>query len=300
MDARQCAGWRRSAVAGSSCSSLANFAGLVADIFLAHSTNQFRRAVGVHPARTSRSRRPSLLAGGLPLRRRAPAVWRDVGHLVGWVGDRRRPRRRRSAPRQPVLLRAHDSQPDLCGAVRRAARVHRPRAAADRQPAWSRRARASGRSGCCCWRSAGSSATSSSASPTTRRTDSSVPPSGCRSSAAPSRSAFCCVPFVVDVTAPPTCGSAASSCWSGPRRRRWLRAARARRPASARPDALRADPSGAPPMAPLLFVNLSFSPGSHWPAGSMRPSRNARRFGPPHRAGRRSGARADAGQRELR
>ena len=65
---------------------LFNFAGLIADIFLAHSENQFRRRVRIRAA--------VLLGGRAVVRSRAywrasggrwPAVWRDVGHLVGWL-----------------------------------------------------------------------------------------------------------------------------------------------------------------------------------------------------------------------
>ena len=70
---------------------------------------------------------------------RVPALWRDVGHRRRLAGGRGRPGRRDPASRQPVLLRADDSQPDVRRAVRRAARLHRARAAADREPAGRRR-----------------------------------------------------------------------------------------------------------------------------------------------------------------
>jgi hypothetical protein len=63
---------------------LLNFAGLVIDIFLAHSENQFRRAAEYIPLYFSVA---AALALGIlvPLRHRLPAVWRDVGHLIGWL-----------------------------------------------------------------------------------------------------------------------------------------------------------------------------------------------------------------------
>ena len=63
---------------------LFNFAGLVADIFLAHSANQFRRQSEYIPLVFSIAA-AAALAAVIPLRRRFPAVWRDVGHLVGWL-----------------------------------------------------------------------------------------------------------------------------------------------------------------------------------------------------------------------
>jgi hypothetical protein len=63
---------------------VANFAGLVGDIYLAHSENHFRRQAEYVPLVFSIVA-TALLAGGLLFRRRAPAVWRDVGHLVGWL-----------------------------------------------------------------------------------------------------------------------------------------------------------------------------------------------------------------------
>jgi len=62
----------------------ANFAGLVLDIFLAHSENQFRRESEYVPLVFS-AVATLTLACVVPLRRRWPAVWRDVGHLVGWA-----------------------------------------------------------------------------------------------------------------------------------------------------------------------------------------------------------------------
>lgn len=63
---------------------LFNFAGLVADIFLAHSTNQFRHSSEYVPLYFSMAA-AATLAVIIPLRRRRPAIWRDVGHLVGWL-----------------------------------------------------------------------------------------------------------------------------------------------------------------------------------------------------------------------
>ena len=61
-----------------------NFAGLVADIFLAHSQNHFRRSSEYVPLFFS-ALAAAVLAVIVPLRRRWPAVWRDAGHLVGWL-----------------------------------------------------------------------------------------------------------------------------------------------------------------------------------------------------------------------
>lgn len=63
---------------------LFNFAGLIADIFLAHSENQFRRQTEYVPLAFSIAA-TAALAVIVPLRRRLPAVWRDVGHMVGWL-----------------------------------------------------------------------------------------------------------------------------------------------------------------------------------------------------------------------
>jgi hypothetical protein len=61
-----------------------NFAALVVDIFLAHSENRFRRDSEYIPLYFSIGA-TATLAVIAPLRRRTPAVWRDVGHLVGWL-----------------------------------------------------------------------------------------------------------------------------------------------------------------------------------------------------------------------
>jgi len=63
---------------------LFNFMGLVFDIFLAHSENHFRRPSEYIPLYFSIAAAVTL-AVIVPLRRRWPAVWRDVGHLVGWL-----------------------------------------------------------------------------------------------------------------------------------------------------------------------------------------------------------------------
>jgi len=63
---------------------LFNFGGLTLDIFLAHSENHFRRASEYVPLYFSIAA-ALLLAAILPLRRRRPDVWRDVGYCVGWA-----------------------------------------------------------------------------------------------------------------------------------------------------------------------------------------------------------------------
>jgi hypothetical protein len=63
---------------------LFNFAGLVGDIFLAHSENHFRRQSEYVPLIFSMSAAVAL-AAIVPIRHRFPAMWRDVGHLVGWL-----------------------------------------------------------------------------------------------------------------------------------------------------------------------------------------------------------------------
>jgi len=63
---------------------LLNFGGLVLDIYLAHSQNQFRRTSEYVPLYFSLAAAVAL-AILVPLRRRWPAVWRDAGHLVGWL-----------------------------------------------------------------------------------------------------------------------------------------------------------------------------------------------------------------------
>jgi hypothetical protein len=63
---------------------LFNFAGLVGDIFLAHSANHFRRSSEYVPLYFSIAASAGL-AIVLPMRRKWPHAWRDVGHLVGWL-----------------------------------------------------------------------------------------------------------------------------------------------------------------------------------------------------------------------
>jgi len=63
---------------------LFNFAGLIADIYLAHSTNQFRRTTEYIPFYFSFAA-TVILGVIVAFRRRHPSVWRDVGHLIGWV-----------------------------------------------------------------------------------------------------------------------------------------------------------------------------------------------------------------------
>ena len=63
---------------------LLNFAGLIVDIFLAHSQNHFRLESEYVPLYFSASASVAL-AAIVPLRHRWPAVWRDAGHLVGWL-----------------------------------------------------------------------------------------------------------------------------------------------------------------------------------------------------------------------
>jgi hypothetical protein len=63
---------------------LFNFAGLIADIFIAHSENHFRRQSEYVPLFFSIAA-TIVLASIVLVRRRAPAIWRDVGHLVGWL-----------------------------------------------------------------------------------------------------------------------------------------------------------------------------------------------------------------------
>jgi hypothetical protein len=62
-----------------------NFAALAGDIYLAHSTNEFRRASEWVPFYFSLAA-PVALVAGLVARERFGygAVWRDVGYLVGW------------------------------------------------------------------------------------------------------------------------------------------------------------------------------------------------------------------------
>ncbi len=61
-----------------------NLGFLTFDIYLAHSTNSFRRAAEYIPLYFSASA-PLLLVVALALRRRWVAVWKDLGYLVGWA-----------------------------------------------------------------------------------------------------------------------------------------------------------------------------------------------------------------------
>jgi len=61
-----------------------NFAALVLDIFLAHSQNQFRHRAEYIPFFFSIGATAVLALLGAA-RSRAPGVWRDVGHLIGWL-----------------------------------------------------------------------------------------------------------------------------------------------------------------------------------------------------------------------
>src|SRR4051812_14059270 len=63
---------------------LFNFAGLVVDIFLAHSTNDFRERSEYVPLFFSAF---AALALGFAasMREARPALWRGTGHIVGWL-----------------------------------------------------------------------------------------------------------------------------------------------------------------------------------------------------------------------
>jgi hypothetical protein len=63
---------------------LANIAGLVVDIFLAHSDNNFRRDSEYLPLYFSIAATIALSVA-VPLRQRMPSAWRYVGHVVGWL-----------------------------------------------------------------------------------------------------------------------------------------------------------------------------------------------------------------------
>jgi hypothetical protein len=62
---------------------IANLGGLAVDIYLAHSTNRFRRIEEFIPLYFSVVA-TVLLVGALLLRHRAPLIWRVTGYLVGW------------------------------------------------------------------------------------------------------------------------------------------------------------------------------------------------------------------------
>jgi hypothetical protein len=61
-----------------------NISFLAFDIYLAHSTNQFRNQAEYIPLFFSATA-PAVLIVALAMRRRWPAVWKDLGYLVGWV-----------------------------------------------------------------------------------------------------------------------------------------------------------------------------------------------------------------------
>src|SRR6187455_3348419 len=78
------ADWRADHQLWIECFVLINFAGLVADIYLAHSANAFRRTAEYIPLYFSAAA-PLVLLAGVAVRGRAPALWRDVGYLIGWL-----------------------------------------------------------------------------------------------------------------------------------------------------------------------------------------------------------------------
>src|SRR4051812_37347599 len=63
---------------------LFNFAGLVVDIFLAHSTSHFRERSEYLPLLFSAAAAVALTFG-LALRNGRPSRWRIPGHVVGWL-----------------------------------------------------------------------------------------------------------------------------------------------------------------------------------------------------------------------
>ena len=63
---------------------LFNLAGLVADIFLAHSENHFRRTAEYIPLYFSIAS-AVVIAAIVTCRARWPAVWLDVGYFIGWL-----------------------------------------------------------------------------------------------------------------------------------------------------------------------------------------------------------------------
>ncbi len=82
MDGR--GSWRRDPLLWVEAFVVFNFAALVGDIYLAHSENAFRASAEYVPLVVSIVA-PLVLVVGLVMRARWPAVWRDVGYLVGWV-----------------------------------------------------------------------------------------------------------------------------------------------------------------------------------------------------------------------
>ena len=63
---------------------IANIGFLTFDIFMAHSVNQFRNGAEYIPLFFSASA-PVVLIFALAVRNRWPAVWKDLGYLVGWL-----------------------------------------------------------------------------------------------------------------------------------------------------------------------------------------------------------------------
>jgi hypothetical protein len=63
---------------------LFNFAGLVVDIFLAHSTNNFRERSEYVPLFFSAAAALALVFA-VSVRDARPALWRGTGHIVGWL-----------------------------------------------------------------------------------------------------------------------------------------------------------------------------------------------------------------------
>ena len=63
---------------------LFNFAGLVVDIFLAHSTNNFRERSEYVPLFFSAAAALALVFA-VSVRETRPALWRSTGHIVGWL-----------------------------------------------------------------------------------------------------------------------------------------------------------------------------------------------------------------------
>jgi len=63
---------------------LLNFASLIADIYLAHSENHFRRQSEYIPLLLSVAA-TAVLVAIIPLRHILPAVWRDLGYGIGWL-----------------------------------------------------------------------------------------------------------------------------------------------------------------------------------------------------------------------
>jgi hypothetical protein len=78
------ASWRRDYQLWVELFILANIAGLVVDIFLAHSANNFHRDSEYVPLYFSIAAM-IVLAMVVPLRQRYPLIWRHVGHVVGWL-----------------------------------------------------------------------------------------------------------------------------------------------------------------------------------------------------------------------